>query len=50
MSKSRLSAWEDEHENLLAELLASQSDEAETKTKNQNKHDQASQPSHQGSN
>ena len=31
MNKSRLSAWEDEHENLLAELLSSQSDEAETK-------------------
>lgn len=36
MSKSRLSVWEDEHENLLAELLSSPSDEAETKPKKQN--------------
>jgi hypothetical protein len=36
MSKSRLSVWEDEHENLLAELLSSQSDEAETKKQKAN--------------
>lgn len=34
MIKSRLSEWEDKHENLLAELLSSHSDEAETQKEN----------------
>jgi hypothetical protein len=39
MIKSRLSEWEDEHENLLAELLSSHSDEAENKTQKENAHE-----------
>jgi hypothetical protein len=50
MNKSRLSDWEDKHETLLAELLSSQSGEAENQNQNKNNNDQASQPSHQGSN
>ncbi len=44
MNKSRLSMWEDEHENLLAELLSSQSGDAETKTKN----NEAQEADHRG--
>jgi len=45
MSKSRLTIWEDEHDNILAELLSSHSDEAETQKQKAN---EAQEADHQG--
>lgn len=39
--KSRLSQWEDEHENLLAELLSQDSGDAKDKPKEKNADEEA---------